>query len=112
MTVSGTLLRLALQAVETVLSQLAQQINTVQEMALAPMRAMIQQVTGGIWIGDGANAFVDEVTSLMIPDVTHITENITQFSNNLRSARELIQKADEEVDQLVQSRLVDVFEFF
>lgn len=112
MSISSAILRLARPVLETVLSQLAKQVSTVQEMALAPMRQMIEQVTGGIWIGEGANAFVDEVTSLMIPDVTFIGEDITQYSTNLGSARDIIEKADEEVNQLVQSRLADAFEFF
>lgn len=112
MPVSDAMLRLVRQLLETVLSQLAQQVTTVQEMALAPLRLMIQQVVGGIWIGEGANAFVEEVTNLLIPDVTLIGEDITQFSKNLGSARDIIEKADEEVDRLVQSRLADAFEFF
>lgn len=61
------LLRFARQVVANVLSQLTQQLNIVQQQALQPMRTMIQQVTGGVWVGDGANAFVQEVSSLMIP---------------------------------------------
>lgn len=106
------LLRFARQVFESVLSQLAQQFNVVQEMALAPMRLMIQQVVGGIWIGDGADAFVEEVSSLMIPGVGRVADDITVFSNNLRSARDVIEQADETVDQLVKSRLMDVFDFF
>jgi hypothetical protein len=103
---------MARSALESALSQLMQQFNVVEEQALTPMRAMVQSVVGGIWIGQGANAFVDEVSSLMIPGVGEVGENITTMHNNLTSARDIIDRADEEVDRLVQSRLFDAFEFY
>jgi uncharacterized protein YukE len=108
----GFLLRFARKVVEGVLSQLTQQLHAVQEMALAPMRAMVQQVVGGVWRGEGANAFVDEVNSLMIPDITRVAETITGMSSNLHFAQSVIDRADEEVDRLIKSRIVDAFEFF
>ena len=74
--IKKALLRFARKVVEGIMSQLMQQFNVVQEQALAPMRLMVQQVMGGIWVGDGANAFVDEVSSLMIPGVGRVADNI------------------------------------
>ncbi len=104
----NALLRFARQVVANVLSQLTQQLNIVQQQALAPMRQMIQQVTGGVWVGDGANAFVQEVSSLMIPGVGKVGENITTMQRNLNRAIEVMDRADQQVNNMVRG-LADVF---
>jgi predicted ribosome-associated RNA-binding protein Tma20 len=104
----GKLLRFARQVVANVLSQLTQQLNIVQNQALQPMRTMIQQVTGGVWVGDGANAFVQEVSSLMIPGVGKVGENITTMQRNLNRAIEVMDRADQQVNGMVRG-LSDVF---
>lgn len=104
----GNLLRFARQVVANVLSQLTQQLNIVQNQALQPMRTMIQQVTGGVWVGDGANAFVQEVSSLMIPGVGKVGENITTMQRNLNRAIEVMDRADQQVNNMVRG-LADVF---
>ena len=106
------LMRLARKVVEGVLSQLNQLLGMVQELAMAPMRAMIQQVTGGVWRGNGANAFVQEVSSLMIPGVGKVASTITGISNNLKFAQSVIDRADEDVSKLVKSKITDTFKFF
>jgi len=108
----GFLMRFARKIVEGVLSQLTQQLNVVQELAMAPMRAMVQQVLGGVWRGEGANAFVQEVSNLMIPGVGRVTETITGLNANLRFAQSVMDRADEEVDRLVKSKIFDAFQFF
>ena len=52
----GILIRIARAVLRMVLQQLMQQFNILQEEVMSPMRQMIQQVTDGIWIGEGANA--------------------------------------------------------
>lgn len=104
----GKLLRFARQVVANVLSQLTQQLNIVQNQAMQPMRTMIQQVTGGVWVGDGANAFVQEVSSLMIPGVGKVGENITTMQRNLNRAIEVMDRADQQVNSMVRG-LSDVF---
>jgi len=110
--VQKLLIRLARKVLDNVLSQLMQQFNVVQDQALAPMRSFIQAVTGGIWIGNGANAFVEEVSSLMIPGVGKVSEQITTMHGNLGKARDIIDRADEEVDRLVKGRIFDSFGFY
>src|SRR3954462_11305634 len=96
------LFRFVRKVVEGVLSELMQQLNVVQELAMAPMRAMIQQVLGGVWRGEGANAFVQEVSTMMIPGVGQVADTITGLSSNLQRAQEAIDRADEEVSKIVK----------
>jgi uncharacterized protein YukE len=109
---SNFLMRLARLIVENVLSQLMQQFSIVQNEALAPMRSMVQQVTGGAWRGDGATAFVEEVNSLMIPGVGRVGETITKLNSNIRFAQDTITQADQKVNRLIQSKITDTFNFF
>lgn len=106
--ITRALIRLARRVVEGVLSQLTSQLNIVQEMALAPMRAMVQAVVGGIWVGEGANAFVEEVSSLMIPGVGRVAEHIQIMQKNIQHAVDVIDRADEQVQAKING-LADLF---
>ncbi len=102
------LIRMARAILQRVLGELAQVLNVVRDQALAPMRAMVQQVTGGIWIGEGANAFVEEVSSLMIPGVGKVMDQVSTMSTNLQRARDIIDQADQNVQGKAHS-LGDLF---
>ena len=104
----GALIRFARQVVENVLNQLMQQFNVVEQQARNPMQAMIQQVVGGVWIGEGTNAFVEEVSSLMLPGVGRVGEHITTMHRNLNHAIDVMDQADQQVTGLVNG-LADVF---
>lgn len=104
----SVLLRFARQVVQNVLSQLTQQFNVVQEQAYSPMQAMVQQVTDGIWVGKGADAFVEEVSSLMMPGVGKIGEGINTYSKNIQNAMDVMDRADEQISGIVNG-LGDIF---
>ncbi|NJN98933.1 MAG: hypothetical protein HC875_34995 [Anaerolineales bacterium] len=106
--IKRALIRFARKVVQGVLSQLMQQLNVVQDQALAPMRQFVQAVMGGIWVGDGANAFVEEVSSLMIPGVGQVADHITTMHKNLQNACDVIDQADEQVNSKING-LADVF---
>jgi hypothetical protein len=95
------LIRIARSVVQNVLSQLTQQLNVVQEQAHSPMQAMVQQVTDGVWVGRGADAFVDEVSSLMMPGVGRIGEGIGTYSKNIQNALDVMDQADEAVNNII-----------
>ncbi len=104
----GELIRFARQVVNSVVSQLGQQLNVVQDQAMAPLRSMVQAVVGGMWIGDGADAYVDELSSLMIPGVGRVMDDIQIYSKNLQRATEVMDAADRQVTSIANS-LGDVF---
>lgn len=106
--VKKALIRLARKVVQGVMSQLVQQLNIVQEQALAPMRRMVAAVVGGIWVGDGATAFVEEVNSLVIPGVGQVGEHIDFVHKGLQHAVDVIDQADSQVSGKVNG-LADVF---
>jgi len=106
---TSILLRFARQVVQNILSQLTQQFNIVQEQAYSPMQAMVQQVMDGIWVGKGADAFVEEVSSLMMPGVGKIGEGISTYSRNIQNAMDVMDRADEQVAGIVNA-LGDIFD--
>jgi uncharacterized protein YukE len=108
MSIMSVLLRFARQVVQNVLSQLTQQFNIIQEQAYKPMQMMVQQVTNGVWVGKGADAFVEEVSSLMMPGVGKIGDGINQFSKNIQNAMDVMDRADEQVSNVING-LGDLF---
>lgn len=106
---TSVLLRFARQVVQNILSQLTQQFNMIQEQAYSPMQAMVQQVMDGVWVGKGADAFVEEVSSLMMPGVGKIGEGISTYSKNIQNAMDVMDRADEQVAGIVNA-LGDIFD--
>lgn len=104
----GKLLRFARQVVANVASQLNQQFNVVEQAALAPLRAIVGQVTGGVWKGDGANKFVEEVSRMMIPGVGRVGTQIKTLNGNLQRAVTVMDQADAQATSLAKG-LGDVF---
>lgn len=104
----GALIRFARRVVQSVMSQLTQQLNIVEDQALNPLRAIVQQVVGGVWIGEGANAFVEELSSLMIPGVGRVMEDISTMNRNIQHACDVIDQADQQVTTMANG-LGDIF---
>lgn len=102
------LLKIAYQVVAHVVSELNRLIGTVVEQVMNPMRAMVQQVTGGMWRGDGANAFVEAVNNLAMPNVQIMNDQISDVVKKLNSATTIMQQADAKAGQSFNG-LGDVF---
>jgi hypothetical protein len=95
------LLRFAAEQVENAMSQISQQSNVVEEQALNPTKAIAQTVLGGAWVGDGATAFVDELSNLMVPSFGSMLGDLGVFNGNIRQACELMNQADDAAQNLV-----------
>jgi len=100
--------RFARVVVQNVLSQLMKQFNIVRDQAYDPMQTMVQQVTDGVWVGKGADAFVEDVSSIMMPGVGKIGDGIDLFSKNIDNAITTMDAADDQVRGIVGS-LGDLF---
>jgi len=79
------------------MGQILQQVNVVQEMAQKPMQMMAQQVVGGVWKGKGADAFVQEVQGLLMPNASKISDSMTIVHKNMTRAVDVMDRADAEV---------------
>ncbi len=106
--VTQALIRFARQMVQSVMSGLMQQLNIVEEQALNPLKTIVQSVVGGVWRGKGADAFVEEVSSLAIPGVGQVMDQVRTFHGNLQRATEIMDQADADANRLVQG-IADTF---
>ena len=104
----GALIRFARKIVEGVLGDLGRQLNIVQELAYKPMQVMVQTVVGGAWVGKGADAFVQEVSSIMMPNATKIADTIIKQQKNIQFACDTMDRCDKQVRSKVNG-LADIF---
>ena len=61
--------------VEDVVSQVTQQANTIEDL-MGNIRGGMQPITGGAWTGQGAQAFIDEVETRLIPEIMALIASI------------------------------------
>jgi translation initiation factor 2B subunit (eIF-2B alpha/beta/delta family) len=97
------LIRLARRVVQQMQQKLNEQMRRLEDEVKHPIRAIVEQVTAGVWIGKGADAFVDEVTSLLIPglDISH--QRLDRCHNNIDRSVDIMDRADENVRRLAEA---------
>lgn len=91
-----------------IISQILQQVNIIQDAVTSPLRGLVNQVTGGIWKGDGANRFTQEMTSEVIPMLVNIMGINTNFANAIKKSQDRMQQAVQQATSQAQT-LLDVF---
>lgn len=91
-----------------IISQVLQQVNVIQDSVTNPLKGIIGQVSGGIWKGDGANRFVDEMTNQVIPMLANIMTNNTNYANAIKKSQDRMAQAVQQATQAAQT-LQDVF---
>jgi uncharacterized protein YukE len=102
------LLSFARSVVDGVLGQITSQLNFVNDSALAPINSMVDAVTGGVWRGKGADAFVAEMKGSVIPEIGSITGSIGSIGGAIRKGEEIIEQADNAVAGIING-LGDIF---
>ena len=102
------LFRFVRSIVGGVLGDLGRQMNIVQELAYKPMQMMVQQVVGGVWVGKGADAFVQEISSIMMPNTNTIAQTISQTAKNVQRAIDIMDNCDRQVRSKINA-LGDIF---
>jgi uncharacterized protein YukE len=88
------LLHFARKVVESVLNELKKILDDIRDWANDPIKAIIQTVTGGVWRGEGANAFVEELQKLVIPKVDHSCTCIQETHQHIQNAIQTLDQAD------------------
>ena len=97
------LLRTATGAVDAVVNVLARQQNALQEQVRGTIQAIIGQVTGGVWIGAGADAFVQELQSEFLPLSASLDNSLGRMIQSVRSAQNIVEQADNQAAQVVDA---------
>jgi len=104
----GFILRIIRSVVNNVIGQITSQVNAIQDAVTAPLRGQVQLVTNGIWKGDGATRFVDEMESEVIKDLVNIGSLNMGFGNGIRKALDLMDIADRQAASKAND-LVNIF---
>ncbi len=94
--------------VGNVANQILQQVRVVQDAVTSPLRALVQQVVGGIWKGDGSVRFVNEMTNEVIPMLVNIMNVNTSFASAIKKSQDRMNQAIKQSTGQVQT-LFDVF---
>lgn len=95
------LLKVARAAVDMVLQQIAQQSGRLVDEVQNPIQSIIQEVTGGAWVGNGANKFLDELYNLFVPPCAYIQDSCQITSTSIYYSVTCIDGADAQVSQLI-----------
>ena len=90
-------------AVDAVVNVLARQQNILEEQVQGTIRAIIGQVTGGVWIGAGADAFVQELQSEFLPISASLDSSLGRMIQGVQSAQNLVEQADNQATQVVDA---------
>jgi phage-related protein len=104
----GRIFKLFSGVVEGIINQIMQQVNVIQDAVTAPLRAMVSEVMGGIWKGNGADRFVEEMTSEVIPSLVNIAGVGTNYGGALKKAMDRMMGASKSALGKV-SPLTDIF---
>ncbi len=78
------------------MAQVGNLLGMVEQLAMIPIKAIIQEVLGGVWKGKGADAFLEEVNNISIPGVDQVSQHLSTLREKVRFAEEVIDRADEE----------------
>jgi uncharacterized protein YukE len=108
MDILGGVLKLVTSKVSDLIGGLTNQQNMIQELVQSPLQSMISEVSGGIWTGDGANAFMDEVNGTFLPTSQNVHDSIGGIRDSISTAQETIEAADSKAAGLVND-LADIF---
>ncbi|PKO08680.1 MAG: hypothetical protein CVU40_14585 [Chloroflexi bacterium HGW-Chloroflexi-2] len=102
------ILKLVYSAVDGVMSQIKKLLNQITSEITSPLRGMVQQVVGGVWKGDGATRFVQEMQTLVIPALLSLVGINTSFVNALQKSTEIFRNADKQATSKA-NELLDIF---
>jgi len=94
--------------VQDVVSQVAQQSQQVEDVA-GVIRTGMQPIAGGGWVGLGAQAFIDEVQSRLLPEIAALIASIGGFGGGITQALDIIGQGDNDVFGIVNS-VSDIFD--
>lgn len=98
------LMKIARSILQQVMNQINQIVQETLDSVLNPVEAIMQEIGGGdTWRGEGANAFMDEVQSILIPDVNSLMESSLKGINSIATAEQIMTQAENEVNGLIDT---------
>ena len=103
------LIKIAKQVVKGVQAGIMQQVNIVDTAVKAPVNAMIGQVVGGVWKGEGADAFVEVCKNLVLPEAESIMSTGRTMSGGIGQALDIMERADNQATGFINDLVGSYF---
>jgi uncharacterized protein YukE len=94
--------------VQDVLNQVTQNSQQVEDV-VGHIRGGMQPIQGGGWTGQGAQAFIEEVQSRLIPEIMALIASISGFGGGITQALDIVGQGDNDVFGVV-SNVADIFD--
>jgi len=107
----GEVLSVAREPLNGIIQMINQQLMRILEDVTLPIHQIVQNVTGGIWRGHGADAFVAEMQKDILPNLDNLGEKLGNLSLGCSRALDTIDQVDEAVSGTIAS-ITDAFNFF
>jgi len=63
-------------AIDSVLGQITSFANQIQDQVYSPIDGFVNEVMNGVWRGNGANSFVQEMREVVMPEVANLVASI------------------------------------
>ena len=104
----GGIFKLMFDVVDGVINQIFSQVKIIEEAVTSPLRAVVGQVAGGIWKGDGADKFTQEMTQEVIPMLVNIMNVNNSYSSAIRRSIDTMNQAEQQAAQAANT-LMEVF---
>ena len=89
------IIRIDYQELEKVADRFGQQSEAIAAM-LQAVRGAMDPLEGGGWVGQGSDAFFNEMNSEILPAVQRLTDALAQAQAVSKKINDLMQQADEE----------------
>lgn len=88
---------------QQVASQFANQSQAIQEM-IQQVSSSFEQLRGGGWIGMGADAFFDEMESLVFPASNRLQQALEEAGEATNQVAQTVKRAEQQASALFRLR--------
>lgn len=99
--IEEALMKFARKILEGVINEITKAINRVQNEVISEASKFLSSVTDAVWKGEDADAFKAEVAKMILPGLNDMTAMGKKLIGGFEQAADVIQKADQRVDQIV-----------
>lgn len=103
------LICIAKAILQTVTNQVSEQVNIVEQEIKQQITGYLNEVLDGAWTGKGAEKFVACVTEEIVPNLSQISNSVSQINKNINAAVNIMDDADMAVRSKV-GELADAIE--
>jgi len=95
-------------AIGGIISSILSQFNFIQDLVTTPLRGLVNQVMQGIWKGNGADKFVNEMTQDIIPMIASILTGTQNYANAIKKSQDHMLQGFQQASSIAQG-LFDSF---